>query len=113
MQSESRITIDSSMDVDVVSNSLPAKIDSQSVISSQDNGTQNNVDMMSPPHLHKSSLGSENGASTGASEDHARNGMEVKNDGANTKQDSNFEKLKCTTVSTLAATTVKEKLLEN
>ncbi|CAI8616924.1 unnamed protein product [Vicia faba] len=111
--SESHITTDSAMDVDVVSNSLPAKIDSQPVISSQDNGTQNDVDMTSPSHPIKSSLGAENGASTGAGEDHAGNGMEVKNDGTKTKQDSNFEKLKRTAVSTLAAAAVKAKLLAN
>ncbi|CAK8576505.1 unnamed protein product [Lathyrus sativus] len=109
--SESHKTTDSAMDVDVVSNSLPAKIDSQPVISSQDNGTQKDVEMM-PPSL-PISLGAENGASTGAVEDHAGNVMEVKNDGTKTKQDSSFEKLKRAAVSTLAAAAVKAKLLAN
>ncbi|KAL5081363.1 hypothetical protein RYX36_009784, partial [Vicia faba] len=78
--SESHKTTDSTMDVDVVSNSLPVKTNSQPVISSQDNGTQKDVDMMPPSDPIRSSLGAENGASTGAIEDHAGNGMEVKNE---------------------------------
>jgi hypothetical protein len=48
-----------------------------------------------------------------AVEDHARNGIEVKNDGTKTKQDSSFEKVKRAAVSTLAAAAVKAKLLAN
>ncbi|XP_045819698.1 SWI/SNF complex subunit SWI3D [Trifolium pratense] len=111
--SESQKTTDSAMDVDVVSNSLPSKIDSQPPISSQDNGTQKDVDMVSPSQPIRSNLGAENGASAGEVEDHARNGKEVKNDGTKTKQDSSVEKLKRAAVSTLAAAAVKAKLLAN
>ncbi|WJX51479.1 hypothetical protein P8452_37673 [Trifolium repens] len=111
--SESQKTTDSAMDVDVVSNSLPSKIDSEPLISSQDNGTQKDVDMVSPSQPIRSDLGAENGASAEAVEDHARNGIEVKNDGTKTKQDSSFEKVKRAAVSTLAAAAVKAKLLAN
>jgi SWI/SNF related-matrix-associated actin-dependent regulator of chromatin subfamily C len=65
--SESQKTTDSAMDVDVVSNSLPSKIDSEPLISSQDNGTQKDVDMVSPSQPIRSDLGAENGASAGLS----------------------------------------------
>lgn len=64
---ESQKTTESVMDVDAVSNALPSKIDSQPVISSQCNGTQNDVDMMSPSHPIKSNSPAENGANTGLS----------------------------------------------
>lgn len=50
---------------------------------------------------------------TGAGEDHAENGTEIKNEGTKTKQDSNFDKVKRAAVSTLAAAAVKAKLLAN
>jgi len=65
--SESQKTTDSAMDVDVVANSLPSKIDSQPLTSSQDNGTQKDVDMMPSSHPIKSSVGAENGAIAGLS----------------------------------------------
>lgn len=111
--SESQKTTDSAMDVDVVSNSLPSKIDSQPLTSSQDNGTQKDVDMTPSSHPIKSSVGAENGAIAGAVEDCAGNGMEVKNDSSKTKQDSSFEKVKRAAVSTLAAAAVKAKILAN
>ncbi|XP_027357057.1 SWI/SNF complex subunit SWI3D-like [Abrus precatorius] len=104
---------DSVMDVDGVTNSLQSeKIDSQPLITpkgSQCNGTEKDVDMVSPPV--RSSYGPENGANTGAGGDHAENGTKVKDDGTKTKQDSNFEKVKRAAVSTLAAAAVKAKLL--
>lgn len=65
---ESQKTTDSVMDVDVASNSLPSeKIDSQPPFTpiSSHNGTQKDVDMMSPSHPIRSNSGAENGASTG------------------------------------------------
>ena len=63
--------MDSVMDVDGVSNSLPSeKIDSQPLItskSSQCNGTEKDVDMMSPSNPVVSNSGAENGPNTGLS----------------------------------------------
>lgn len=68
---ESLQTTDSVMDVDGDSNSLPSeKIDSQTPItskSSQCNGTEKDVDMMSPSDPVRSNSGAENGANTGLS----------------------------------------------
>ncbi|KAG4386752.1 hypothetical protein GLYMA_11G118900v4 [Glycine max] len=114
---ESLETTDSVMDVDGVSNSLPSeKIDSQPLItskSSQCNGTEKDVDMMSPSNPVVSNSGAENGPNTGAGKDHADNGAKVEDDGTETKQDSSFEKVKRAAVSTLAAAAAKAKLLAN
>lgn len=114
---ESLETTDSVMDVDGVPNSLPSeKIDSQTPLtskSSQCNGTEKDVDMMSPSNPVRSNSGAENGANTGAGKDHADNGAKVEDDGRKTKQDSNFEKVKRAAVSTLAAAAVKAKVLAN
>lgn len=62
---------DSAMDVDMVSNSLPLqKSESQPLsasMSTQHNGTENDVDMMSPSHPAGSNSGAENGTNTGLS----------------------------------------------
>ncbi|CAJ1933486.1 unnamed protein product [Sphenostylis stenocarpa] len=113
--SESVETTDSAMDVDGVSNSLPSeKIDSQELLtskSSQCNGTENDIDMMSPSNPVRPNSGAENDASTG--NDHADNGAKMEDNETKTKQDSNFEKMKRAAVSTLAAAAVKAKLLAN
>ncbi|KRH24487.2 hypothetical protein GLYMA_12G044200v4 [Glycine max] len=112
---ESLETTDSVMDVDGVSNSLPLeKIDSQPLItskSSQCNGTEKDVEVMSPSNPVRSNSSAENGPNTG--KDNADNGAKVEDDGTKTKQDSSFEKVKRAAVSTLAAAAVKAKLLAN
>jgi len=68
---ESVETTDSAMDVDGVSNSLPSeKVDSQApstTKSSQCNGTEKDVDMMSPSNPVRPKSGAENGANKGLS----------------------------------------------
>ncbi|KAK7264307.1 hypothetical protein RJT34_31914 [Clitoria ternatea] len=107
---ESLETTDSAMNVDGVSNPLPLeKIDSQPQVTpklSQCNGTEKDVDMMSPSNPVRSNSGAGNGANTGAGADDAENS-------AKAKPDSNFEKVKRAAVSTLAAAAVKAKLLAN
>ncbi|XP_061363567.1 SWI/SNF complex subunit SWI3D-like [Gastrolobium bilobum] len=114
---ESLEPTDSVMDVDMVSNSLPLeKIESQPLstsTSSQYNGTEKDVDMISPSHPVGSNSGAENDANTGAGQDHAENGTTVKDVGTKSKQDNSSEKLKRAAVSTLAAAAVKAKLLAN
>ncbi|KAL2328943.1 hypothetical protein Fmac_022370 [Flemingia macrophylla] len=114
---ESLETTNSEMDIDGASNSLPSeKINSQPIVtskSSQCNGTEKDVDMMSPSYPVRSKSGAENGSNTGAGKDHVDNGAEVEDHGTKTKKDSNFEKVKRAAVSTLAAAAVKAKLLAN
>ncbi|ESW03840.1 hypothetical protein PHAVU_011G046200 [Phaseolus vulgaris] len=114
---ESVETKDSAMDVDGVSNSLSSdKVDSQALVttkSSQCNGTEIDVDMMSPSNPVRPNSGAENGANTGTGKDHADNGAKVEDNDTRIKQDSNFEKMKRAAVSTLAAAAVKAKVLAN
>ncbi|KAK7312351.1 hypothetical protein VNO77_36142 [Canavalia gladiata] len=105
------------MDVDGVTSSLPSEnIDSQPLStpkSSQCNGTEKDVDMVSPSNPVRSNPGAENGGNTGAGEDHAEHDAKVKDDSTMSKQDNNFEKVKRAAVSTLAGAAVKAKLLAN
>ncbi|RDX69438.1 SWI/SNF complex subunit SWI3D, partial [Mucuna pruriens] len=114
---ESLETTDSVIDVDGVSNSVPLeKINSQPLSTSkpsQCNGTEKDIDMMSPSNPVRSNSGAENGSNTGAGKDHADNEAKVEVVGTKTKQDSNFEKVKRAAVSTVAAAAVKAKLLAN
>ncbi|OIW08707.1 hypothetical protein TanjilG_03383 [Lupinus angustifolius] len=108
---ESLETADSEMDVDMVCRSLPLeKSDSQplsTAVSSQVNGIEKEVDMMSPSHPVRPN------SETVAGEDHAENGTKVKDNSTKTKPYNNFEKLKHAAVSTLAAAAVKAKVLAN
>ncbi|BAT90916.1 hypothetical protein LR48_Vigan08g171400 [Vigna angularis] len=114
---ESVETTDSAMDVEGVSNSLPSeKVDSQALFttkSSQCNGIEKDVDMMSPSNPVRPNSATENGANTGTGKDQTDNGAKVEDKDTRIKQDSNFEKMKRAAVSTLAAAAVKAKVLAN
>ncbi|KAL1324143.1 hypothetical protein HN51_034317 [Arachis hypogaea] len=100
---------DSVMDVE-----LPEKSESQppcASVSTEHNGKENDVDMMSPSHPVGSISGAENG--TKAGKDQTENGAKGEDDRTEKKDDNNFEKVKCAAVTTLAAAAVKAKILAN
>ncbi|KAI4295536.1 hypothetical protein L6164_035575 [Bauhinia variegata] len=111
------------MDVDSASNSLPSERNISHPLvtsdSSQPTRTEKDVDMMpsvpldknEPSHPVMSNSHAENGACTG--EVPTEDGTKSKDDSMKKKQDNKFEKVKRAAVSTLAAATVKAKLLAN
>ncbi|KAE9586645.1 hypothetical protein Lal_00004317 [Lupinus albus] len=107
-------------DADMVSDSVPSnKSKSQTLPSADPVGeslekadTVMDVDN-ELPHPVKSNPGAEIEHSTVAGEDHRENGIRVKDDSKKTKHGNNFEKVKHGAASTLAAASVKAKLLAN
>ncbi|MED6127122.1 hypothetical protein PIB30_085108 [Stylosanthes scabra] len=80
-------------------------------VSTEHNGKENDMDMMSPSHPVGSISGAENGRKTG--KDQTENGTKVEDDSTEKKDDNNFEKEKRAAVTTLAAAAVKAKVLAN